>query len=112
MRGGGLVLQCDWGRVLQCNIEYVQGCVAMCIGLRSLGMSRWFDQARILSRWSHLFEERWPVPGGVNVALPLSLLPASIAGEPWTSVVLSKCAGSDLYSLDVVPPVRGRIFIL
>ena len=40
----------------------------------------------------HLFEERWPVPGGVNVALPLSLLPASIAGEPWTSVVLSKWA--------------------
>lgn len=36
----------------------------------------------------HLFEERWPVPGGVHVALPLSVLPASIAAEPWHSAVL------------------------
>lgn len=36
----------------------------------------------------HLFEERWPVPGGVHVALPLSILPASIAAEPWNSAVL------------------------
>jgi LmbE family N-acetylglucosaminyl deacetylase len=41
----------------------------------------------------HLFEERWPVPGGVNVALPLSVFPAPIAAEPWHSVVLPEWAG-------------------
>lgn len=40
----------------------------------------------------HLFEERWPVPDGVHVALPLSILPASIADEPWHSVVLPEWA--------------------
>jgi len=40
----------------------------------------------------HLFEERWPVPGGVHVSLPLSILPASIAAEPWHSAVLSEWA--------------------
>jgi len=40
----------------------------------------------------HLFEERWPVPSGVHVALPLSILPVSIAAEPWHSVVLPEWA--------------------
>ena len=40
----------------------------------------------------HLFEKRWPIPSGVNVVIPLSILPVSIANEPWTSVVLSKWA--------------------
>jgi len=42
----------------------------------------------------HLFEERWPVPGGVHVSLPLSILPVSIAAEPWHSAVLPKWAVS------------------
>jgi len=40
----------------------------------------------------HLFEARWPVPGGVHVTLPLSILPASIAAEPWHSAVLPEWA--------------------
>jgi len=40
----------------------------------------------------HLFEERWPVPSGVHVALPLSVLPAPIAAEPWHSAVLPEWA--------------------
>ena len=35
---------------------------------------------------------RWPVSGGVHVALPLSILPASIAAEPWHSAVLPEWA--------------------
>jgi len=40
----------------------------------------------------HLFEERWPVPGGVHAGLPLSILPPSITTEPWHSVALSEWA--------------------
>jgi LmbE family N-acetylglucosaminyl deacetylase len=40
----------------------------------------------------HLFEGRWPVPGGMKVSLPLSILPASIADHVWVSTVLSERA--------------------
>jgi LmbE family N-acetylglucosaminyl deacetylase/ribosomal protein S18 acetylase RimI-like enzyme len=38
----------------------------------------------------HVFEERWPLPGGRRTALPLSLVPASMADESWVSTELSE----------------------
>lgn len=37
----------------------------------------------------HVFEERWPLPGGRHIAMPLSLVPESMANEPWVSTPLS-----------------------
>ncbi len=40
----------------------------------------------------HVFEERWPLPSGRRTPLPLSLVPASMADEPWVSTDLSEPA--------------------